>query len=333
MPRQARLDYAGALQHVIARGVARTRIFDDKKDRETFLGWFGGLLKESGAQCLAWALLSNHFHLLLRTTDWPLKVLMQRLLTRYSVYYNHRHGRSGHLFQNRYKSIVCEEEAYLLELVRYIHLNPLRAGEVESYAELGRYPWCGHGAVIGVRKVEWQETGDVLGEFGSNRNESLESYGEFVREGIRKGRRPELVGGGLIRSLGGIEEAVKIAAKREKVQNDERILGSGEYVAEVIREVEHRDRRKEGMRKRLDPREVIRRACKVMGAEESQLYGHRKVKEVSKARSLACKWLVEDLGMRISDVARMLKVTHPAVVYGARKGREVEATTRAKISI
>jgi REP element-mobilizing transposase RayT len=333
MPRQARLDYAGALQHVIARGVARTRIFDDKKDRETFLGWFGGLLKESGAQCLAWALLSNHFHLLLRTTDWPLKVLMQRLLTRYSVYYNHRHGRSGHLFQNRYKSIVCEEEAYLLELVRYIHLNPLRAGEVESYAELGRYPWCGHCAVIGVRKVEWQETGDVLGEFGSKRNEALESYGEFVREGIRKGRRPELVGGGLIRSLGGIGEAVKTAAKREKMQSDERILGSGEYVAEVIREVEHRDRRKGGMRKRLDPREVIRRACKVMGAEESQLYGHRKVKEVSKARSLACKWLVEDLGMRISDVARMLKVTHPAVVYGARKGREVEATTRAKISI
>ena len=333
MPRQARLDYAGALQHVIARGVARTRIFDDKKDRETFLGWFGGLLKESGAQCLAWALLPNHFHLLLRTTVWPLKVLMQRLLTRYSVYYNHRHGRSGHLFQNRYKSIVCEEEAYLLELVRYIHLNPLRAGEVESYAELGRYPWCGHGAVIGVRKVKWQEIGDVLGEFGSNRNEALESYGEFVREGIRKGRRPELVGGGLIRSLGGIGEAVKIAAKREKVQSDERILGSGEYVAEVIREVEHRDRRKEGMRKRLDPREVIRRACKVMGAEEGQLYGHRKVKEVSKARSLACKWLVEDLGMRISDVARMLKVTHPAVVYGARKGMEVEATTRAKISI
>ena len=332
MPRQARLDYTGALQHVIARGVARCRIFDDTKDRQAFLGWFGSLLKESGTQCLAWALLPNHFHLLLRTAHWPLKMVMQRLLTRYSVYYNHRHRRSGHLFQNRYKSIVCEEEPYLLELVRYIHLNPLRAREVGSYTDLARHPWCGHGAILGTRKVEWQETGDVLGEFGRSRSEARESYGEFVKEGISGGRRPELAGGGLIRSVGGIGEAMKLVGKREKVESDERILGSGEYVAEVIREAEHRDRRKAGMKERLDPRDVIRRACKVVGVEESKLFGHRRMRDVSEARWLAAKWLVEDLGMTVTDVARMLKVTHPAVVYGARKGRAIEAARRAKLS-
>jgi REP element-mobilizing transposase RayT len=113
MPRQARLGYTGALHHVMSRGVPRGRIFEGKKDREAFLGRPGSLLKESGTQCLAWALLPNHFHLLMRTTNWPLKVLMQRLLTRHSVYYNHRHARAGHLFQNRYKSIICEEESYL----------------------------------------------------------------------------------------------------------------------------------------------------------------------------------------------------------------------------
>ena len=320
------------MHHVISRGVARGRIFEDRKDREAFLGWLGSLLKESSTQCLAWALLPNHFHLLIRTTTWPLKVLIQRLLTRYSVYYNHRHARAGHLFQNRYKSILCEEEPYLLELVRYIHLNPLRAGEVRSYAELAKHPWCGHGAILGARKVDWQETGDVLGEFGGSRSGARQSYDEYVKEGARRGRRPELGGGGLIRSVGSIEEAMRMVGRREKVRSDERILGSGEYVAKVIREVEHRDRRKEGMRERLDPRGVVKRACKVMGVEEGQLYGRRKVRAVSEARSLAAKWLVEDLGMTVTDVARILKVTHAAVVYGARRGREVEATTRAKLS-
>jgi REP element-mobilizing transposase RayT len=332
MPRQARLDYPGALQHVISRGVGRCRIFDDSRDRKVFLELLAGLLGKSGAKCLAWSLLPNHFHLLLRTGRWPLKTLMQRLLTRYSVHYNHRHRRAGHLFQNRYKSVLCEEDPYLLELVRYIHLNPLRAGEVGTYNDLARHPWCGHGAVLGARKVEWQARDEVLGEFGSRRSEARKAYDEFVKEGVGKGRRGEYSGGGLIRSAGGVEEVLKLARRRERMRGDERILGSGEYVAEVLREVEHRDRRRAGLKERLEPRKVVRRACEVMGVEEKALYGGRRLKAVSAARSLAAKWLVEDLGMTVTAVGSMLQVTAPAVIYAVRKGKEVEEGKRAKLS-
>ena len=127
MPRTARIDAPGALHHIIARGIGRRRIFDDDADRDGFLERLGSVLIESGAICYAWALIPNHFHLLLRTGQAPVSSVMRRLLTGYAMGYNRRHRRVGHLFQNRYKSILCQEEPYFLELVRYIHLNPLRA--------------------------------------------------------------------------------------------------------------------------------------------------------------------------------------------------------------
>ena len=127
MPRLARLDISGLLQHVIVRGIERRDIFNDDRDRQLFIDRLFALLSETGVRCYAWSLLSNHFHLLLMPTSTPLSYFMRRLLTGYAVSFNRRNKRSGHLFQNRYKSIVCEEEPYLLELVRYIHLNPVRA--------------------------------------------------------------------------------------------------------------------------------------------------------------------------------------------------------------
>ena len=127
MPRKARLDASGALHHIIVRGIERRKIFRDDSDRDNFLNRIGGILRDSQTRCFAWALMSNHFHLLLRTGLVPISNVMRRLLTGYAVSFNLRHRRSGHLLQNRYKSILCQEDAYLLELVRYIHLNPLRA--------------------------------------------------------------------------------------------------------------------------------------------------------------------------------------------------------------
>ena len=152
MPRQARLDAPGLLQHVMARGIERRKIFLDDKDRESFLERFAIILEETQTQCYAWALIPNHFHLLLRTGPTPLSKVMRRLMTGYAVTFNKRHKRAGHLFQNRYKSVVCEEDAYLLELIRYIHLNPLRAGLVKDLKELNKYPWSGHSAILGRRK-------------------------------------------------------------------------------------------------------------------------------------------------------------------------------------
>ena len=149
MPRQARLDAPGVLQHVTARGIERRKIFWDDKDRSSFLERLAVILDETQTQCYAWALIPNHFHLLLRTGPTPLSTVMRRLMTGYAVTFNIRHRRSGHLFQNRYKSVICKEDSYLLELIRYIHLNPLRAGIVKDLKELDKYTWTGHSAILG----------------------------------------------------------------------------------------------------------------------------------------------------------------------------------------
>ncbi|MBW1717298.1 MAG: transposase, partial [Deltaproteobacteria bacterium] len=151
MPRHARLDAPGVLQHVMARGIERRKIFWDDKDRTSFLERLALILEETQTQCYAWALIPNHFHLLLRTGPTPLSTVMRRLMTGYAVTFNLRHRRAGHLFQNRYKSVVCEEDPYLLELIRYIHLNPLRAKLVNDLKELDKYLWTGHSALVGKR--------------------------------------------------------------------------------------------------------------------------------------------------------------------------------------
>lgn len=124
MPGHGRIDAAGALHHLIIWGIERKPIFYDDIDKDRFLERLGTVLTEGKAAGNAFALLSNHVHLLVRTGTSPVASLMRRLLTGYAVSFNKRHKRSGHLFQNRYKSILCEEDPYFLQLVRYIHLNP-----------------------------------------------------------------------------------------------------------------------------------------------------------------------------------------------------------------
>ena len=132
MPRKSRIDAPGALHHIIARGIERRVIFCDDHDRDDFLKRLGSVILETGTLCYAWALIPNHIHLLLKTGNAPISTVMRRVLTGYAIGYNCRHRRSGHLFQNRFKSILCQEDAYLKELVRYIHLNPLRAKIVSN---------------------------------------------------------------------------------------------------------------------------------------------------------------------------------------------------------
>jgi len=129
--------------------------------RSFWYGWHGSCWKPRRLLCLGAH--AEHVHLLLRTGAAPLPTLMRRLLTGYAVRFNHRHHRHGLLFQNRYKSVVCQEDLYFTELVRYIHLNPLRAGIVASVPELSRYPYGGHSALLGTTKRPWQATEYVLG--------------------------------------------------------------------------------------------------------------------------------------------------------------------------
>lgn len=192
---------------------------------------FANLLEQMGMECLAWALMSNHVHLLLRPSENNLGQFMRRLLTGHAVTFNLRHHRSGHLFQNRYKSIICEEEPYLLELVRYIHLNPLRAGLVSSIGELKVYPWSGHAVLMGARELPGQKVDEVLLYFSKRRKPAREKYETFVVDGVERGKREELVGGGLRRVL-------KQAGDGLITAYDDRILGSGDFVEQLRQEKE-----------------------------------------------------------------------------------------------
>ncbi len=139
MPRTARLDTPGILHHVMIRGIERRDIFTDDEDRENLIERLSDLLPATGTRCYAWSLLSNHAHFLVRSGPQGIAVLMRRLLTGYAVSFNRRHKRHGQLFQNRYKSVICQEDRYFQELVSYIHLNPLRAKIASDLKDLAGY--------------------------------------------------------------------------------------------------------------------------------------------------------------------------------------------------
>ena len=169
MPRQARIDAPDALHHIMVRGIERRAIFRDNKDKDDFVERLGDIIKGTSTSCYAWALLANHAHLLLRTGLHPIATVMRRLLTGYAVTFNRRYNRHGQLFQNRYKSVLCQEDPYLMELVRYIHLNPLRAKIVKNYSGLGKYEYCGHGFILGKKRNDWQDVDYVLGFFNGKK--------------------------------------------------------------------------------------------------------------------------------------------------------------------
>ena len=324
MPRRSRIDAPGALHHVMVRGIDRKEIFTDKKDYSAFLNRLGDLLIETRTSCYAWALIPNHFHLLLRAGDAPLSYLMKRLLTGYAVNFNRRHKRYGHLFQNRYKSILCQEDTYLLELVRYIHLNPIRADLVKEYKDLTGFSYCGHGVIMGRRKIEWQDTDYVLGLFGRKESGARSEYNRFVRRGIEQGRRPELTGGGLLRSHGGWAGVKLLKEAGGYQKGDERILGDGQFVEEVLKKAEERFKEKYLFKaKGYNLDRLTKRVARLTGLTPEQVTdGIRDAKRTG-ARSILCYWATEKLGITQSQLALMLNRSQSAIVYAVRRGREI----------
>lgn len=310
MPRNARLDAPGALHHVIARGIERREIFSDKSDYHDYLSRLEVIIEECGVQLYAWALIPNHFHLLIRTGVTPLSSAMRKLMTGYAVNFNKRHRRHGHLFQNRYKSILCEEEPYLLELTRYIHLNPYRAGLVKSLEELDRYPWCGHSVLTGKIKRSWQNSKEILIRFGEKIKKARDSYRRFIEEGITQGKRPELTGGGLIRSAGGWSEVLALRRHKEGIVSDSRILGSGEFVEAVLKDAEEKEAETLRLkRKKIGLRDLCKEVAEVHGIEITELTSGSRRKAATKAREDVACLAVKKLGVSGAEVARHLGVT------------------------
>ncbi len=324
MPRKARVDAPGALNHVMVRGIERKRIFRDNKDRDNFVERLSNILKDTSTSCYAWSFLDNHVHLLLRTGNYPIATVMRRLLTGYAVTFNRRHNRHGQLFQNRYKSILCQEDPYFAELVRYIHLNPLRAKLVEDYPGLGRYKYCGHGYILGGKRNDWQDADYVLGYFNKNRESARKLYKEYVFKGIENGRRPDLVGGGLIRSLGGWSEARKLEKGEKRLKGDERILGDSQFVLDALKESSERFERKYELKYRGYDLDVLaERVGEIFGVAPEDIFIPGKYKRLIKPRSVFCYWAVRELGETASALAKRLNITQPGVSKSVLRGEKI----------
>ena len=324
MPRKSRIDAPGALHHIIVRGIERRKLFTDDTDRNNFLDRIGGILTETHTSCYAWALIPNHFHLLLRTGKVPIATVMRRLLTGHAGFFNKRHRRSGHLFQNRYKSILCQEDTYLLELVRYIHLNPLRARLIKEFDRLREYPYCGHSALMGKVKKEWQDTEWVLRLFDERQRVARRRYDEFVEKGISMGRRKDLTGGGLIRSMGGWAAVKSMRKAKMFEKSDERILGDGDFVEQVLLEANEQMERKNILKsKGYNLKMIADRVSTVMELEASEIWKAGKSRRRVAARSLMCFWAVRELGISMTELSRRLDLSLTGVSQSVDRGEKI----------
>jgi putative transposase len=314
MPRQARLDLPGALHHIMVRGINQANLFDDDEDKTRFLERLGQKVLEGRCFVYAWALMDNHVHILFKSGGSGLSNFMRKLLTWYAQYYNRRHKRRGHLFENRYRSILCDENNYLLSLVRYIHLNPLRANIVKTLKELDHYPFCGHRAIIGKAKHIWTDADYVLSQFGSTRQKGLVGYRKFMQEGIGQGRQPELSGGGLLRSLGGWSQVIAKRRLGKEEGGDERILGSGDFVQAILRETEERDLRQLKLKRAGTTLPmIIDEECKKVEISPQEVINGVRRREVSRLRALIAARGRADLGLSSAEMARHLGVAASSI--------------------
>ena len=184
MARPLRVEFPGAIYHITSRGNAQLPIVEDDEDRQRLLSILQGVVSRFNWLCHAYCLMLNHYHLLVETVEGNLSVGMRHLNGVYAQSFNRRHNRVGHIFQGRYKSILVERESYLLELCRYVVLNPIRAGAVR---EPESYPWSSYRATVGLEKppsfltVDW-----ILGQFGGERHQAQKQCRQFISAGIEE---------------------------------------------------------------------------------------------------------------------------------------------------
>jgi hypothetical protein len=216
-----------------------------------------------------------------------------------------------------------------MELVRYINLNPLRAGIVSKVRELEGYPYCGHSALMGRRKIPWQDVGYVLGYFGQKAPDARKAYRKYLEEGAQQGRREDLTGGGLIRSLGGWSEVWKRRGMgKDHMMGDERILGDSRFVDSILDGAnEAYERRYELKRRGFDLERIGKRVAEICGLEEEEVFSKGRQRTKVKARNLLCFWAVREAGMTLRSLAKRLGISSPGVGYAVERG---EALVREK---
>jgi len=286
MARKPRIHYPGAYYHVILRGNARQDIFTDDTDRYRFYLLLQEGTERFGHRIHAFCLMTNHVHLVVQVADIPLSKIMQNLAFRYTRWVNWRQNRSGHMFQGRYKSVVVDGDEYLLELVRYTHLNPVRAGIANTPSA---YRWSSHAAYCGTELIPWLTTESVLAEFATKLATARKRYATFVSEGIGEVHRPEFHGSGSI---------------------DTRLLGDSSFVERVLIEAEETPRPGQ-----MTPEGFV----ELVAAQYSLPHLQGRSHQHAEARA-ACAWVALETGIcTLTEVARVLKRDISTLSGGARR--------------
>ncbi|MGH7824453.1 MAG: transposase [Candidatus Binatia bacterium] len=275
MARKPRVHFAGALYHVMCRGNQGQSIFKDDRDRERYLDFLKESQKRFGYRLYAYVLMGNHVHHLIQIGKTPLSKVMQNILFRYTRYFNRRNKKTGHLFQGRYKAILCDKESYLLELIRYLHFNPVRSKIV---GDPGQYAWSSHGAYLKGDAKSWIAVDEVLPRWGKGRAQAVAGYRRFVLEGITDGHRDDLY------------QVV-----------DQRYLGDDGF-AERIEELE--PEREERQIVEISWAEIRDRVCKQFGLPPAAVLHHGRGRDVVRIRRVMA-WLGREVaGLTNQELAK-----------------------------
>lgn len=286
MPRGPRNDFPGAFHHVYGRGIEKREIFLDLADRNEFRRRILFNLKRSKASCLAWVFLPNHFHLLFHSEEGVLSKFMHRLMSGYSIYFNRKHARAGHLFQNRFRSSLIHSGTYLLEAIRYIHLNPVRAGLVLSLEELAEYPWSGHKEIIEAQGPLWTDFSFLRNFFGGNTSQETKgSYLKFLEVGLRAA--PSVCFSDSFRT------------EEDRNAEDRAIVSARQDEGNV-------------------PREFFRVAfgvCRNLGVPPDHPWRIRRDRTSTNVRRAILRKCVVTMGMPLRDVCSWLGITHSGGAY------------------
>jgi len=229
------------------------------------------------------------------------------------MYFNRKYNRSGHLFENRYKSILCEEDRYLMALVRYIHLNPIRAGIINNIDELDNYPWTGHGVIIGKSEQEWMDTDYILFHFGKQLKGSREAYRKFVEEGYTEDHIIAFSGGGLLPSHGGWSEVISMRHRGKLLDHDDRILGSSDFVERTLEDADEKKKWQFKLIRSKSISDIINEQSEASGISQALLRSGSRKRNVSHVRCTIAKQCVDELGLSFAEIAKWLNINTSAV--------------------
>lgn len=310
MGRPLRIEYEGALYHITSRGNERRKIFKDKTDRRTFLDIVKDYHDRFGVLIHSYVLMDNHYHLILETPKGNLLKVMHGINSRYTVYFNRRHKRSGHLFQGRYKAIIVDKDAYLIPLSRYVHLNPVRATIAEGPEG---YKWSSYNGYIGKRKEDnWVEYSWVLSKFAQNKKVAWQKYKKYTEEGL----------------------AVKIESPFKSLLGQV-ILGGEDFREKIKGYLQGRQISQEIIeRKRFDkkasPEEIVEAVAKAFEVEEKDLKNKGKRDNIS--RSVAIYVMQKYSGLSNEDIGRMFGGVHYSAVSKASARLREKMTGDKKLS-